>query len=37
MSEEHGARAIGRQIASIGPHFGSSFSIHPTSPILSIA
>ena len=33
MSDVHGANANGRQIASSGPHFGTSFSTQPVSPI----
>ncbi|SCM78036.1 hypothetical protein KL86PLE_60358 [uncultured Pleomorphomonas sp.] len=32
-----GASAMGRQIASIGPHLGVSFSIHPVRPIPNMA
>ena len=36
-SEVQIATASGVQMASIGPHAGRSFSIHPDSPIFSIA
>ena len=37
VSEVQGETANGRRIASIGPHFGRGFSIHPVSPTLIIA
>jgi len=36
-SDVHIAIASGLQTASIGPHTGRSFSIHPDSPIFNIA
>ena len=37
ISDEHGARANGRTIASSGPHSGTFFVIHPALPMPSMA